>query len=107
MSLLHVTVHGMCPYFQRKIDSIIVMKFRIVTYYLNCHIYKQKEMEHWIKLVKTWESCWNMSLKSGMVCFKVISRLWSFFSDIYFFVIWVAGTGKTAGAQQKSRGTCP
>lgn len=46
VSLLHVTVHGMCHYFQRKIDSIIVMKFRIVTYYLNCHIYKQKEMEH-------------------------------------------------------------
>ena len=46
VSLLHVTVHGMCPYFQRKIDSIIVMKSRIVTYYLNCHIYEQKEMEH-------------------------------------------------------------
>ena len=44
--LLYVTVHRVCPYFHRKIDSIIVMKSRIVTYYLNCHMYEQKEMEH-------------------------------------------------------------
>lgn len=28
-----LTVHCMCHYFERKIDSIIVMKFGIVTYY--------------------------------------------------------------------------